>query len=252
MTPPKFQLTISDDLILCRSINGIKLIKPADISTSDFSYNTGHTVASLMKLPFNFYFLNMAGETLHMNDQCVEVCGFESVSDSVGKSLFSVSESESAQRLINNCSEVITTNKIKIFEENNVRKDGVSLQFLSIKSPWYDANNNIIGLFGCSIVLGKQSLSEALLKISELGLLNPSGFTINSTFVPNIKQGNEQLSERESLCVYHVCKGFTVKQVAKILDISPKTVETYIERAKQKLHCQNKAELISVFSKQAS
>lgn len=96
-------------------------------------------------------------------------------------------------------------------------KDGESFQFLSVKLPSYDDENNIIGVFGCSVVLGKQSPT------------------------------NETLSERESLCVFHLCKGYTMKETAKVMGLSPKTVETYIDRAKQKFKCRNKAELIAAY-----
>jgi DNA-binding CsgD family transcriptional regulator len=185
-----------------------------------------------------------------MNQQCVEICGFQSVDESRGKSLFDVSSQESAARLISNCNEVIMENKIKIFEEQNVRKDGVALQFLSVKSPWYNGENKIMGIFGCSIVLGKQSLSESLLQIAQLGLLNPSSYTVNNTIIPTVSHDNETLSERESLCIFHLCKGFTMKEIAKIIGLSPKTVETYIDRAKQKFKCKNKAELIATYLKE--
>jgi DNA-binding CsgD family transcriptional regulator len=233
---------MSDELLLFRNNQGVQLVTPAaaikQIKAGLF-YDTGYTIASLMRLPFNIYFLNKEGATCQMNKPCVDVCGFQSVTDALGKSLFDVSVKTSASELINNCRQTIQANKIKIFEEENLRHDGVTLRFLSVKSPWYNANNEIIGVFGCSIVLGEQSLAESLLQITELGLLNPSGFMLNSTVIPSI------LSERESLCVYHLCKGYTMKEIAKMVGLSPKTVETYIDRAKQKLHCQNKAELIA-------
>jgi DNA-binding CsgD family transcriptional regulator len=246
-------IDIDQDLTIFRTNQGIKLIKPAGIdkeSQSPMSFNTGHTIASLSALPFNFYFLNLEGETQHMNQQCVEICGFQSVDESRGKSLFDVSSQESAARLISNCNEVIMENKIKIFEEQNVRKDGVALQFLSVKSPWYNAENKIMGIFGCSIVLGKQSLADSLLQIAQLGLLNPSSYTVNNTIIPTISHDNEILSERESLCIFHLCKGFTMKEIARIIGLSPKTVETYIDRAKQKFKCKNKAELIAAYLKE--
>jgi DNA-binding CsgD family transcriptional regulator len=55
------------------------------------------------------------------------------------------------------------------------------------------------------------------------------------------------LSKKESACLYHLSQGLTLKRIAKQMGISPKTVETYIERAKIKTHCQNKAQLISAF-----
>jgi DNA-binding CsgD family transcriptional regulator len=242
---------LDPSFIIMRVNQGIKLIKPESITTEESAFDTGHTVASLSALPFNFYFLNLEGETLHMNQQSVEICGFKSSADSRGKSLFDVSEPESAKKLIANCNEVIAENRIKIFEELNVRNDGVSLQFLSVKAPWYNEKDDIIGIFGCSIVLGQQSLAESLLQITQLGLLNSPNVSVSKTIIPEKTHLNEILSDRESLCVLHLCKGFTMKETAKIIGLSPKTVETYIDRAKQKFKCRNKAELIAAFTRES-
>ncbi|MDR3477204.1 MAG: LuxR C-terminal-related transcriptional regulator [Gammaproteobacteria bacterium] len=240
---------LDPNLIIMRVNQGIKLVKPGSAEAKAQSTQAVHTVASLSELPFNFYFLNLEGETRHMNQQSVEICGFKSDEDSRGKSLYDVSDAESAKKLIDNCNEVIAENRIKIFEELNVRNDGVSLQFLSVKAPWYNDNDEIVGIFGCSIVLGQQSLAESLLQIAQLGLLSSPNVVVSNTVIPEKSHNNETLSDRESLCVLHLCKGFTMKEIAKIIGLSPKTVETYIDRAKQKFKCRNKAELIAAFSR---
>lgn len=250
MKEPSSLIDFDPSLTLFRIYQGVKLVKSQFVEQESKlagGFNTGHTIASLSTLPFNFYFLNSEGETQHMNQQCIEICGFQSIDQCLGKSLFDVSSKESASALIDNCNKVIVSNSIKIFDEKNVRKDGVALQFLSVKSPWYDEKNNIIGVFGCSIVLGKQSLAESILQIAQLGLLNPTNYQVNNTIIPSVTSENETLSERESLCVFHLCKGYTMKEIAKILGLSPKTIETYIDRAKQKFKCKNKAELISAY-----
>jgi DNA-binding CsgD family transcriptional regulator len=253
MAKPKYFSDIDERQIIFRYHQGIKLFNPEDVTQVLLEpgiFNTGRSVASLSSLPFNFYFLNLVGSTLLMNQQCVEVCGFQSSDESLGKSLFDVSNAASAAKLMRNSAEVIVENKIKIFEEENIRNDGVSLKFLSVKSPWYDDANQIKGTFGCSIVLGTQSLGESLQQIADLGLLNPTNHAFSTNVIPCMTQNSEILSERESLCVWHLCKGYTMKETAKIVGLSPKTVETYIDRAKQKFKCKNKAELIAAFIQQ--
>jgi len=236
------EVNIHQELLLIRNGNGVKLIKPSSSSPPT-------SVAHLMQLPLNIYFLTPDGTTLSMNEPCIESCGFNSLQDSIGKSLLDVSTQESATKLIHNCHETLTANQIKIFEELNFRKDGMSLSLLSVKAPWYDDNNKIIGTFGCSIVLGKHRLAQSLMQIAELGLLHPSQVLGPAAPPPTPKAitCKEPLSEREHICVEYLCKGFTIKEVAKYIAISPKTVETYLDRAKQKLGCQNKAELIAAF-----
>jgi DNA-binding CsgD family transcriptional regulator len=40
-----------------------------------------------------------------------------------------------------------------------------------------------------------------------------------------------------------------MKEIAKIIGLSPKTIETYIDRAKQKFKSKNKSELIAAYLK---
>ena len=48
----------------------------------------------------------------------------------------------------------------------------------------------------------------------------------------------------EEACVRDLCTGLTAKQIARHLNLSPRTVETYIERAKIKFNCHNRTELM--------
>ena len=51
------------------------------------------------------------------------------------------------------------------------------------------------------------------------------------------------LSKREAECLYYTLKGRTAMEIGDILMISPKTVESYIAAAKNKLGCDTRAEL---------
>ncbi len=53
-----------------------------------------------------------------------------------------------------------------------------------------------------------------------------------------------QLSHREQECVSFISRGMTAKQIGKALNISNRTVETYLENVKRKLCCSNRAELL--------
>lgn len=52
------------------------------------------------------------------------------------------------------------------------------------------------------------------------------------------------LSNRQAQCADLLLKGMTSKQIGRALDLSPRTIEGYIEDMKIKLQCQNKASLI--------
>ena len=52
------------------------------------------------------------------------------------------------------------------------------------------------------------------------------------------------LTHREAGCVYYVMQGCTIKKTASQLSLSPRTVEFYLKRIRDKLHCQNRTELM--------
>lgn len=238
-------IQLSPALQIYRWGHGIKLVDPQiSTATMNSGQKTNHTVASVLALPFNFYFLNTQGKTQLMNDESALMCGFLSAEDSIGKSLFDVSHEESAMNLINNCTEVINSNTVKIFEEQNIRKDGLNLQFLSIKCPWYNEEQLITGIFGCSIVLGKHSLAASLSAVMELNLFDSDKMPGNSA--PNLKSNITYLSKRELECLHLTIKGYTAKRIARELGISHRTVEEYLLNIRIKTGASSKSELIEM------
>lgn len=229
------QIDISEELQIKRLGNGITLQRPGQISTAN------HTVSDIVKLPFQVYFENTEHTTLKSNEIYAEVCGFESMQECIGEKWFKPFKYKTIVPTIKNDKEVISQNKYIIVEESGSRKDDVELHTLSIRMPWYDNENKIIGLFGFSISLGKAPLAESLLQIAELGLLN-SGNKINANI--GSETNNVYLSKRQMACARLLLSGMTMKEIAARLNLSHRTVESYIENIKTKMRCQNKTELI--------
>ena len=61
------------------------------------------------------------------------------------------------------------------------------------------------------------------------------------------KLGNVFLSQREYECLHHANKCYSLKEIAKYMNISPRTVETYLNNVKNKLGVAKRSELI-IFS----
>lgn len=63
----------------------------------------------------------------------------------------------------------------------------------------------------------------------------------------NTQNGDAELSRREYQILQSISEGKTSKEVARILNLSPRTVESFIQNTKQKLNCYSKSELIILF-----
>jgi DNA-binding CsgD family transcriptional regulator len=61
-----------------------------------------------------------------------------------------------------------------------------------------------------------------------------------------LPEKNVLLSKRETECLVLLCRGKTVKGIGQVLDISPRTVESYINKIKAKTGCAYKSDIISL------
>ena len=60
------------------------------------------------------------------------------------------------------------------------------------------------------------------------------------------KYNNVYFTKREVECMVWLMRGRTFRDVAKIIGVSHRTVEEYVNNMRRKLHCRNKVELIEL------
>ena len=56
------------------------------------------------------------------------------------------------------------------------------------------------------------------------------------------------LSRRENECLYHLSQGLTMKKTAKLLELSPRTIEFYIKNIKHKTGLTKQSELVRAYA----
>jgi DNA-binding CsgD family transcriptional regulator len=56
---------------------------------------------------------------------------------------------------------------------------------------------------------------------------------------------NTYLTKQQMICAAYLMHSYTAKQIAKIMNLSYRTVENHIETIKQKFSCQDRSELIN-------
>jgi DNA-binding CsgD family transcriptional regulator len=222
--------------------NGLKLIKP-NIKNRDNSYpgwHTNYTVSALLKIPCGVYFEDVNGVIQQLNEHNIEQCNLDSANQAIGKPYFSALTSKAAQLLLKNDREVMKKKKTQIFEEEIIQKNNDSIyQVLSVKMPWYNDQNKVIGLFGCSISLGKESLADSLSVIAKMGVFVPESLLEQKNKMTGI-----HLSNQQRMCAKYLLAGLAIKEIANRMKLSPRTVEHYIDNIKFKFRCHSKTELI--------
>ncbi|MBI2786778.1 MAG: hypothetical protein HYX60_10965, partial [Legionella longbeachae] len=210
--------------------NGIQLVKPEGKN----NYHAHLAVepsplTSILQLSFCIHFSDQTNRLISLNKYTADACGFISERTAIGKNLLGVFNKASASLVNKHCDEVMATKQTKIYDEQVRRKDTIEQRCLSIKMPWYDDHEHLVGVFGCTIVEGIQPLAESLSIIASLGLLNVQHKT---PCAPAI-----QLPKRQHDCLRLLVAGMTTKQIAFALSLSPRTIESYLIILKKKLNC---------------
>ncbi|MCC5016130.1 MULTISPECIES: helix-turn-helix transcriptional regulator [unclassified Legionella] len=218
---------------------GIKLALPKHMETRT-PVSRIH-LFDLLKLSMSVYFLDANSTTHLMNQYGALLCGFDSAEDSKGRCLLDVAEKQSALQLMRNSSDVCITNTIKVYEERLVNHEGNEQFIFSVKFPWFNHNNQLVGSAGFSFNLHSSSLIYSLQQIRELGLfphitalLGNNSYAINSL----------DFTAREKDCAYWLVRGYSAKQIAAKLGLSFRTIEDYLGNMKIKMNVSSKQALI--------
>lgn len=225
----------SEELLLQPYLKGIKLVKPKQ------GLNIGRRLGDVCRLDMNIYFTDADKLMRHFNDEQAHTFEF-SKAELLNKSLYECLDQKSAEKLEINNKKVMNEQCVNLLDEEAKTINRNNLNVLSIKMPWYN-NNKVIGVFGLSIVLEKHKLAQGLLKIAELGFMN-----CDSLPVPGKHIFEQYLSKRESDVLPYTLKGYGAKQIARVLKISPRTVEMHLENIKEKLNVKSRVELIDLFN----
>jgi DNA-binding CsgD family transcriptional regulator len=122
--------------------------------------------------------------------------------------------------------------------------NGESKVLLTKKSP-FKIGGEIIG----SICHCTEMHSDALSKICATLIQSDKQYRskqlgLQRSYTLGITTQDNPLSPRELDCVFYLMRGKTMKEIAQTLQISPRTVETYLEQARLKLGCTRKSDLV--------
>jgi len=110
------------------------------------------------------------------------------------------------------------------FIEQQRQFDGSIENVLVSKIPVIQ-QKEVVGILGAYIYIEKTKKNGLSV------LLSPS-------------KAQEKLTPKEKQCVYYLVKGYSMKETARALNNSPRTIETHFERIKLKLQCYNKSQII--------
>lgn len=106
---------------------------------------------------------------------------------------------------------------------------------------------NEVGLFNHCIDVSTSSLFSHYVKLHQSDIKKfgapqkPTSYTLTAKHSPLAL-----LTAKQEQCLFFLVRGKSIKEVAKILNLSPRTVECHLDAIKNKLKCQTKSDVIDI------
>ncbi len=95
---------------------------------------------------------------------------------------------------------------------------------------------------GVAFPLAKTDMITITNAINEMGIIPSTSVVMPPAYITH---KYKKLSKRETECAYYLIRGMTYKEIGRVLDISPRTVECHIDSMKIKLNCYKRSQLVS-------
>jgi DNA-binding CsgD family transcriptional regulator len=214
----------------------VKMAFPKNRKRASRKFNVD--VEKLLFLPgkVSVYWKDFESFYLGCNDIFAETVKFASREACLGLTDYDYDHPvDEANFVRNNDQKVIISKQPQYFPETITIND-YRLEVASLKLPLRNLDAEVIGVLGISYHLAEYNIKEALPALSD------SNIPLEKFSLESIS--NFSLSRQQIECLLWLIKGMTIKQIAKKMNLSPRTIESYLEVIKKKLHCSSRTELI--------
>jgi DNA-binding CsgD family transcriptional regulator len=236
-------IDLSHDMLISQHLGGIKLIRP-DTRQPTHQHSSLLSIGETLNASFNVFFLNHDSIFEETNEANWSTSGFASKLDALGSTIAGgCHNKEQVLRVHANNDMVMKSEKMLIFDEQAELIEDKRIHAVSVKFPWYDKNDNVVGVFGCGIRIEQDSLSSLA---EDFSFVTERFIQINKTMkslLPGKKIGKAFLTTREYDVFKLVMHGKTMRQIGNILNLSHRTVETYFSNIKNKIGVSTKSQL---------
>ncbi len=183
----------------------------------------------------------------YVNDQCAYINGYDNAEEMYGHSVLEVrcKAAEAAPRWIEQNQQVTNKNTLlKLLDIHPYRNNEIKI-LLSQKTSLFDNQSNAIATLFYGIEIEQHNFTKLFMNIAKLDKKYQTKNNINQRsyyFGKTLKDSG--LTNREIECLFYIVRGKTANQIADILFISKRTVESHMTNMKSKLGCLTKADLI--------
>ncbi len=197
------------------------------------------------QMPGAFGAIDLKSNFLMLNQESLKRSGHKNY-DSILNSTYCDMRCEAAELHDNFC----LSDKMVIEDNKSIGIFGCCLYangwkiLLGEKYPLRDIGGNIIAVAQYFIDITNANLVD-LARFFKITQEQPVKLTRQQfNYIIQENYPETVLSGKQSECLFFLLRGRSIKEIAKILNLSPRTVETHIEIIKYKLGCLKKSDVI--------
>ena len=208
--------------------------------------NVNFHLEILEQIPGMIVVMNEKSKFIYANNYTAKLFGYKNVDELLGNDAYDIRcrAVECADSFIQQDTYVVQNNHKLTMLDIHGYADHKETVFLANKTPFIQ-NEKIVGsICQCTNLqpefLGR--IAGCLIKSDEK-YYKKSQKSERTYTVDNILTMSG-LAKRELDCVFYILRGKTMKEIAKILNISWRTVESYVFRIKAKWNCETKKQII--------
>lgn len=202
----------------------------------------------LAQFPGLICVMNRDSELVYANEYTARLFGYENADAALGikADAMRCQAAESAQEFQEQDQFVLTTNdNINILDIHTYAQNQPKI-LLTKKKPFIQ-HNQIVGVLCYCTEINSEAFSKICHSIMSADkTYYPKKQVGERSYTIGTIQQNSELTSREKDCLFYLIRGKTQKEIARILDISPRTVETHKTNIKMKWQCQSYSEVIEV------
>jgi len=204
-------------------------------------------IENLYDLPCSVYWKDTKGIYRGLNDYVAKTLNGPKAMDVVGFQDHDLLLSEVVTPIRNHDMQVQTKESALIIVEDarfNEKTKFNDYTVLSYKRPLYSQRNKVLGIMALSFVLKSDESLAEFFNYFHLPIDPVIKTKLINTQHHIASKNGRVLTERQKDCLYYLVQGKTVKQIANILNLSPRTIEHHFDAIKAKYQCTSRSELI--------
>lgn len=182
---------------------------------------------------------------LNITQAFAKLLGWSSAEDCLGKTDYDIpcKAVEFADDFIKMDKQVITTNERMLTLDIQPYASGWKL-ILAERNPVHNEKGECVGLFNHCIDVSQVEPFHSYVQLHKFDNTLLKNECKPSSYILNRKHSPFKLTEKQENCLFLLLRGRSYKEIAKILAVSPRTIESHIDALKNKLNCYSRADII--------